>query len=284
MNTDFLRIEPGFSKLKNPILKKIKQLIQSIQINVPFTMLYDTYLDLVIQMRINPEIGLDAEALDRFSPSDFRRIAEKLDNHNLTITLHGPFADLSAGSTDPAVRALTQKRFNQVLKVIPIFKPRVVTCHAGYDRKRYGYHWEAWLDHSLDLWSWFAAGAQKEGARLMLENVYEDGPDDLVTLFERLKPYQVGFCLDTGHLSAYGQSPLKNWVKSLESYLGQVHLHDNNGKNDDHLALGQGRIDFKWLLTYLGSRTTPAPIITLEPHKEEDLQPSLDYLQSLWPW
>jgi len=26
------------------------------------------------------------------------------------------------------------------------------------------------------------------------------------------------------------------------------------------------------------------PIITLEPHQEEDLGPSLEYLARIWPW
>ena len=43
-------------------------------------------------------------------------------------------------------------------------------------------------------------------------------------------------------------------------------------------------IDFKLLFAYLISNDLPRPIITLEPHQEEDLWPSLNYLATVWPW
>jgi len=247
-------------------------------------MLYDTYLGRFLEYDLNPEIGIDAEALERFDFSDFQRIAEKLHDHHLSITLHGPFIDLSAGSTDPAVKAVTRSRFEQLLKLVPVFRPRTVVCHAGYDWKRYGYFKEEWIESSLDTWSWLAGSLVEQESRLMLENVYEDDPQDIRTILERLKSQKVGFCLDAGHLFAFGQSELKPWLKGLGSYIGQLHLHDNHGRDDEHLSLGQGKIDFKLLFAYLISNNLPRPIITLEVHREEDLWPSLDYLTTVWPW
>ena len=262
----------------------MQDLLHRVQINIPFTMLYDSYLDRFLEYELNPEIGIDAAALERFEFSDFKHIAEKLHNRALSITLHGPFSDLSAGSTDPAVKAVTRSRFEQLLNLVPVFKPRAVVCHPGYDRKRYGYYREEWIENSLETWSWLADGLNELNSRLMLENVYEDGPEDMSIIFERLKPQKVGFCLDPGHLSAFGQSGLDIWLKSLGSYIGQLHLHDNHGSNDEHLAMGYGIIDFKLIFKYLKANNLPQPIVTLEPHQEEDLWPSLDYLARIWPW
>jgi sugar phosphate isomerase/epimerase len=178
----------------------MSKLIEKIQVNIPFTMLYDNYLDLFLQHRLNPEIGLDANALEHFSYSDFQSIAEKLKPNAPTITLHGPFLDLSPGSLDPAVRELTKHRFQQMLELVALFKPKAVVCHAGYDRKVYGFHREEWIQNSLTLWSWLAGAIHAEGSILMLENVYEDGPEDMIVLFERLEQQNIKFCLDTGHL------------------------------------------------------------------------------------
>ena len=262
----------------------MQALLRQVQVNIPFTMLYDSYLDRFLGYELNPEIGIDAEALERFDFSDFQRIAEKLHAHHLSITLHGPFIDLSAGSTDPAIKAVTRSRFEQLFKLVPVFKPRAVVCHAGYDWKRYGYFREEWIESSLDTWSWLAGSLVEQGSRLMLENVYEDDPGDIRNILERLKSQNVGFCLDAGHLFAFGQSELKPWLEGLGSYIGQLHLHDNHGRDDEHLPLGHGQIDFKLLFAYLTSNDLPRPIITLEPHREEDLWPSLDYLAKVWPW
>ena len=260
------------------------RLIEKVHVNIPFTMLYESYLDRFLKHRLNPEIGFDAESLDRYPLSDLGRIADQLHECGLTTTFHAPFIDLSPGSPDPMVRAVARKRFEQVLKLIRLFKAKTVVCHAGYDWKRYWYVREVWIEKSLEMWSWLGQGVRDAGALLMLENVYEQSPDDIRVLFENLGSQGVGFCLDTGHQAVFSQAPLGKWVESLGPYIGQLHLHDNAGIRDEHLALGQGRVDFQALFAQLIAEMKEPPIITLEPHKEEDLWPGLEYLEKIWPW
>jgi len=262
----------------------MRGILGQIQVNVPFTMLYEKYLEGFVKDGLNPEIGLDASALERFSREDFTKVAKQLHERHLKITLHAPFMDLSPGSPDPAIEAATRHRFEQVLKLLPVFKPKTVVCHAGYEWKRYLYIREAWIAKSIKTWEWLGTRISDEGARLMLENTYEDGPDDIKVLFEELEKLNVGFCLDTGHQAAFGSSPLETWLQSLGHFIEQVHLHDNDGNEDAHLALGQGEIDFSTLFDYLKANKKKPPVITLEPHKEEDLWPSVDYLEKIWPW
>jgi hypothetical protein len=56
----------------------MQKLLKHLHVNIPFTMLYDSYLELFLQNELNPEIGIDALALDRFSVADFQLIAKKL--------------------------------------------------------------------------------------------------------------------------------------------------------------------------------------------------------------
>jgi sugar phosphate isomerase/epimerase len=170
------------------------------------------------------------------------------------------------------------------MKLVPVFRPKTVVCHAGYDWRRYGYFKSHWLENCLETWSWLANSLGQHGVRLMLENVYEEDPEDIRVIFDRLKNPNVGFCLDCGHLSAFGNSDLKVWLASIGPYIGQLHLHDNHGKTDEHLALGSGTFDFGLLFTYLKLNNNSPPIISLEPHQEGDLWPSLAYLAKIWPW
>jgi len=262
----------------------MQDIIPNVQVNVPFRMLYDKYLDRFLERNINPEIGIDALALERFTLADFKRIGKILQDHGLSITLHGPFIDLSAGSADPAIVALTRTRFEQLLKLVPFFSPKSVVCHSGYDWKRYGFFRDQWIETCLETWSWLAKSLAEQGTRLMLENVYEKDPKDIQVILDGLKSLNVGFCLDCGHLFAFGNSDLKGWLESLGSYIAQLHLHDNHGSQDEHLAMGMGTIDFKLLFNHLKLNNKYPPIITLEPHQEEDLSPSLAYLAKIWPW
>ncbi|MBW1893527.1 MAG: sugar phosphate isomerase/epimerase [Deltaproteobacteria bacterium] len=258
-------------------------MIQKVQVNVPFRMLWETYLDKFMEYNLDPEIGIDADALDNFSFSDFKKIAKKFKDKERRITFHGPFIDLSPGSNDPEIRRVTKNRLKQVLELVPLFEPVTVVCHAGYDESRYGFFQEEWMEKSLEMWSWFGIRLGREGTGLMLENVYESGPDEILTLFESLEKDNVAFCLDPGHTFVFGETPLESWIKVLGKYIGQIHLHDNNSKKDEHLALGTGNIDFQPVFEFLKYDKENRTVITLEPHDEASLWPSLEFLEKFIP-
>jgi len=67
---------------------------------------------------------------------------------------------------------------------------------------------------------------------------------------------------------------MKDWFDSLGNYFKEVHLHDNFKKSDDHLPIGDGDIDFD-LFFKLIKQYDIAPIYTIEPHKIEHLERSL---------
>jgi len=262
----------------------MKAIADMVQVNIPFTMLSESYADRFIAYRLNPEIGLDAEALDTYTFSHMQKMAERLRGAGLSITFHAPFMDLSPGSPDSKIRELTRNRLRQVVRLIPVFRPGTVVCHTGYDHRRYHHIRDLWLENSIDMWSQIAGEAKSEGAALMLENVYEQSPDQMTDLLENLVDRGVGFCLDSGHQAVFSKAPLATWITSLGPFLGQLHLHDNHGNLDDHLGLGRGCIDFRRLLELVMASSPVRPVITLEPHKEEELWPSLEYLETIWPW
>ncbi len=261
-----------------------KSLTGYVQVNIPYRMLKKGYLDKFLEYGLNPEIGFDAEALDHLTVSVAEAIAKQLHRAGRTITLHGPFMDLSPGSPDPNIQEISRKRFEQLASLVPVFKPRTVVCHTGYDHKRYWPIKEQWIESSLELWEPLAAAMQREGTCLMLENVYEKGPSEILPLIENLKSFGVGFCLDIGHQAVFGTASLRRWVQSMSPHLQQLHLHDNNGQRDDHWALGLGNINIEQLFSDLDSLKIRPLAVTLEPHREEDLSPSLEYLAPIWPW
>jgi len=262
----------------------IHPMTDRVHVNIPIHMLLETHLDRFIRLRLNPEIGFDALSLDTYPFSALEQVAGRLVDAGRPITFHAPFMDLSPGSPDPRVRALARHRLGQVVRLISLFKPRTVVCHTGYDQRRYWHIRELWLKNSLDTWVDIAGEIQALGSRMMLENVYEQSPEDLMGLLQELVDLGVGFCLDSGHQAVFSETPMADWISCLGPYLGQLHLHDNGGTQDDHLALGQGSIDFQQVFNLVKKASPQPPVITLEPHREEDLMPSLDYLERLWPW
>ena len=109
-------------------------------------------------------------------------------------------------------------------------------------------------------------------------------PEDIFMLLDKLKNQNIGFCLDVGHQKVFSRSSLEEWIEVLGHHLKQLHLHDNIGERDDHLALGKGNINFTKLFECIQNLENKPIAITIEPHKEQDLFPSLEYLKKIWPW
>ena len=59
---------------------------------------------------------------------------------------------------------------------------------------------------------------------------------------EDLEGVNVGVCLDYGHAHLMGD--LGDAVETLSGHLWTTHVHDNNGKRDDHLVPFSGTIDW----------------------------------------
>jgi sugar phosphate isomerase/epimerase len=98
--------------------------------------------------------------------------------------------------------------------------------------------------------------AVEEKVTLMLENV----PSENGTLLESLESFsrvmkavpELAFHLDVGHAFIEGRMRgVREYVDTFTERLVHVHIHDNHGKHDEHLPLGDGKIDFRKVVTIL---------------------------------
>lgn len=249
-------------------------------INAPFEQLQAGLLDLFIRYRLQPEIGLEGNCLWDLQEKDFLQTAELLQQHNLSCTLHAPFFDLAPGGSDSRIREVTREKLRRAFNLIPLFTPRSVVCHLGYDDEKHSYKLDEWLGHSLETWHELIDLAEKHNTCVMFENTYETSPDIHHRLFEEISSDNLRFCLDTGHLMAYAGTSWQLWLDSLLPWLGQLHLHDNRGERDEHIAIGHGRFDFSSLFIFLRENQV-SPLLTLEPHSEKDLWLSLESIDSM---
>ncbi|MEN8199404.1 MAG: sugar phosphate isomerase/epimerase family protein [Thermodesulfobacteriota bacterium] len=246
-------------------------------VNAPWYDLKERYLELFLKWKMQPEIGLEGLCLYEESEANFREMAEILRRNKLSCTLHAPFFDLAPGALDPEILAASRNKLRKAFSLIPIFKPKSIVCHLNYEENKQGYKREQWQAAALGTWGKLAEIAGQHGCRLMLENTYESSPEPHETILTELGDKGCGFCLDVGHLLTFAKSPWQDWLPRLSPWLGQLHLHDNDGGKDHHLGLGLGDFDFPELFQFLAANRLQ-PLITLEPHSEEDLWESLTYL------
>src|SRR5438094_1104742 len=87
--------------------------------------------------------------------------------------------------------------------------------------------------------------AEPIGVRVAVEVIPNDlsGAPALVSLVEReLDGLPAGICMDFGHAFLLGDVP--DAIETAAEHLITTHVHDNNGRTDDHLAPFEGRIDW----------------------------------------
>lgn len=258
----------------------MQDILKKIQIHIPFPMLRDGYLPMVLKERINPEIGFSHETLDRFHPDDYREVAAVLLDAGLTTTIHAPFMDLRPGALDPKIRQSTTDRLRQVFDLAPAFRPRSIVCHPSYDERYYVSTEAQWLENSIDTWLPFLALAEEMDTLIAMENVYETDPGLLKELLCSFTSPHICFCFDTGHFNAFAEALLEDWIRELGPLTGQLHLHDNHGITDEHLPPGEGSFPFGDLLQKLRDMRRK-PIITLEAHSEKDLRRGLENIKAM---
>ena len=256
------------------------QLTSRLFVNAPFDRLQDDLLPLFIENRIQPEIGLEGACLYNNSEKDFESIANSLVEAGLICTLHAPFGDLAPGASDPRILEATRNKLLRAFDLVEIFKPVSIVCHPGFEDNKHSSKREEWLANSLETWQDLLSIAENQQVPMMLENTYETRADELASVLAELNSPYARFCLDTGHVMAFAGNTWQDWLTPLEPWLGQLHLHDNHGGSDQHLAIGNGIFDFAGLFSHLHSKNLK-PVITLEPHREEDLWTGLDALGKL---
>lgn len=92
------------------------------------------------------------------------------------------------------------------------------------------------------------------GVRLALENV-RNSAWALDCVLDRIgddvERTNLGICIDVGHAflsSDAGSSPVYGYLERYRKQIVHLHIHDNNGSGDDHLPVGDGRIDWEDVL------------------------------------
>lgn len=257
---------------------KKSNVLQRCFVNAPWSFLQEGMLDLIMEHEIQPEIGLEGNCLYEEDPAEFKRVAVLLQKHNLACTLHAPFFDLAPGALDPKIAEATRNKLRRAFDLLAVFKPHSIVCHLQFEDNKQGYKLKEWHASALATWHELLKIAELRKIPIMLENTYELTPAMHQNILTALNSPFARFCLDVGHLQTFAKAPWQDWLPAMLPWLGQLHLHDNHGNRDEHLAPGKGLFDFTGFFRFLRQQDLH-PLITLEPHSTDDLWEAVAFLE-----
>lgn len=203
-------------------------------------------------LRLAEEYRLGFEYNDFFLPNvlddkeKLEGIVAEYKQHKLPpyATVHGDFFDVIPFSVDAKVREISNLRIRQSIDVARRMNVSAVVFHTNYNpflnTKEYV---EGWICQNLSYWSGVLE-ANKD-VHIYLENMFDTSPDLLKELAGGLQQYSnFGLCLDYAHAALSKVEP-QEWAKQLGKYVKHVHINDNDGISDLHLAWGDGTLSHK---------------------------------------
>ncbi|HQP50433.1 MAG TPA: TIM barrel protein [Spirochaetota bacterium] len=256
------------------LIEPCRDAIEEVYISMPVRKIDDHYMSIILRNTLHLEIGLDYRSLESRTMDDFMSLARQLKNAGIRTTVHAPFNELFLGAPDRIIRQAAIERMDYAFSVAELFSPRAIVVHLNFEERRFRYLYDEWMNNIIPNLKRYADRCGEMGAVLSLENVYEEVPDAVVDVFSRLKGYPAQLCLDVGHVSAFSDASLPAWFEAAGHCIGHFHLHDNDGTGDQHRPIGSGTIDFGLVGNFIASMKS-RPLITLEPHREEDIWKTL---------
>ncbi|MBU7016188.1 MAG: sugar phosphate isomerase/epimerase [Theionarchaea archaeon] len=201
-----------------------------------------------------------------------------LESYNYSVSFHAPFSDLNIGSLNKAILKESLNQITETIERAPRYNVKAICIHPGH-YSPLGMHFrEAVHDLQVASLKYLAKKAEENGVFLGVENMphfpilcartYEE----IERIIKEVDSPRVGFTFDVGHAHVSGN--LTGFLQ-LKDFIEVVHLHDNYGDQDAHLALGDGTIPLEVIKNLHDKR------LIIEVNTYEDALRSLEVLNNL---
>lgn len=220
------------------------------------------------------DTGLQRQIIDTY--------AKVLDDFSQD-TMHGAFLDVTLHSKDSLIRQASEKRVCQSMDIAKEMGLRGVVFHTNRIMNfREEHYLQNWQEANK---AFFTRVAERyPDIDIYLENMFDESYDMLAGLAESMKSVpNFAVCFDYAHALLFGKNP-GEWFRKLSPYIRHMHINDNDGSNDLHLAVGDGKTDWKAYEEVASALHVEASVL-IEVKGLEKQRRSLEYMQAnhIWP-
>ncbi len=224
----------------------------------------------------------DSLILDGEFEETLERYAEILKNFSGQKALHGTFYDLNPVSKDPKIREITDYRYNQTLHTAEMLGVKTVVFHTCYNDFHSEDYREKFLDRISGFWEKNIKKFENSGITVVLENVYEEDPDFILTILDTVNSSNLKACIDIGHLNILPKKAVSvnEWITHTARHLHHMHIHNNSGVFDEHNSVLNGTMCLKSILTHLKENNIK-PNLSLEIFNETHAIESYEFIKNI---
>jgi len=211
--------------------------------------------------------------------------------HSLGVKLivHASYASVNICFMNDHTRAESIRQLKREIQLAHDLESDVITIHPGLPTGVTGFYSpEYFRDMLCRSYEELLDFAEPLGVRICAENLdteFVGTEEHFARLFARLDCSHFGLCFDFGHHNLiYNDRALSERTEAAKRFFRRfgekiwvLHVHDNNGLEDQHIGIGKGEIEFDVLipdLLGLGLR----PHFSMELDTFDDVRISREYL------
>lgn len=203
---------------------------------------------------------------------------EEFSEFRNVISMHGPFMDIIPHTFDLEIREIVLRRVMTAMKIAEKLGVKRVVFHTGINpivtAPKY---YKSICEQQAKFWDEVLDKFRFQV--ICLENMWEPDTRILQRILKYSKSDRLKICIDVAHANVYGKIPVKEWISKLSDHIVHIHLNDNNGKCDEHLAIGDGNVDWIPVLDEIEKLKTK-PRIVVEIQDIDRIIKSLKFLKA----
>lgn len=233
----------------------------------------------LVENNLNAEVVLaDTNYNGEVTIRDLERLAIELRRHKIKVVAHLPHHDLKLASHDKMILQHSLDAIQEGLEIGKILGARIAVFHSGYSNHVRPDETEWWIEQCVMGLEDLVSRAREEEVICALENTWEPDETVILRLFEAVESPWLRFCCDVGHAACFSQFAPEEWIVQFRDKIVNLNFHDNDGRQDQHLACGKGVVGFDVVAETVRDELAEPVNITLEVNRE-DLAASIRHLE-----
>jgi sugar phosphate isomerase/epimerase len=194
-------------------------------------------------------------------------LLEGLKRYDLGLVCHLPTFLSTADLTDRLRRASVEEVIAS-LEVAAEIQPLKVVLHPSYMMGLGAFVPDLTRAHALESLEIIVEKAHALGLCLCLENMFPKtqwltDPEEFVEVLAKFPTLNLLLDIGHAHIEDTGGKKCMRFIEMFPGRIGHLHVSDNFGKEDQHLPIGAGIIDFSNVVKAL-KKTGYSDTITLE--------------------
>lgn len=217
-----------------------------------------------------------AELLHQYPTEEFD--LDLLASFDLEYTIHAPFMDVNIAALGSKSRTNSISQIKDSIDLANEIDAKAVVVHPGLIPFLVKEMPEKIYDVANASIKEIGEYSKNLGVNATIENmpafesmIYQD----MTRLDEVLRENDMAMTLDIGHAHHSGIAPDAMYFDSIK----HIHIHDNMGDDDTHLALGEGNIQLKRIIDMFEDKNYDG-IYMIEVNTKDSIKKSLEFFKN----